>query len=107
MCSWCTPDRNVSEDATQSPHILIFKKTSGTKAIDFDSEYIFSGFNIFGYIEFSSITAIYTVSNLFTVNPEEKSCVYTIESEKQSAALPFCRDLEFSAITSNRIAFFI
>src|SRR5665647_3433277 len=105
MCVGRTPDGYISENTTQTPHILIFQIATCSKAVNLNGQYILAWFNVFGYIKFSNIPAIHAVAYFFAINPQEKTCIHAIEAQKQTATVPVLWNFKLPAITSNGITF--
>ncbi|MPM69792.1 hypothetical protein SDC9_116740 [bioreactor metagenome] len=99
------PDSYISENATQSPHILIFEVTSRTIPVNFNSHNILTWLNVSGNIKFSSIAAIYTITDFLPVYPKEKTGIHAIESYKYTTSVPYLRQIKLFSVTPDGITF--
>jgi hypothetical protein len=107
MFSGSTPYCNITENAAQTPHVLIFKPGTRRKSVHLSGNHILSGFYIFRNVKFCSITAIYAETHFHPVNPEKESGIYTIECEEYLPAIPFCRNFKIASVAADRITLLI
>ena len=92
--------------SAQAEHILVFQIATVRPAVYFHCNRIVSRFQIFGNIKFRIIVGTLAISHLFTVYPNVKATIYSVEMEEYLFAVPVGRHCKISAIRTHRVRFF-
>jgi len=58
---------DVSEDAAEAEHVLVFQIASIAPAVDLDGEEVFAGLEVLGEIEFGGTLGVFAIAHIFAV----------------------------------------
>ena len=100
---WSGMEVNITEDARESPKVLIFKVGTIAPTINFNRNVVYSSVHVFADFEFCGCAASLAVAYLLAVYPQIECAVYTIEIYKDFFVLPISREFKTSTIGTDRI----